>query len=59
VCGMPRQGDTFCPHHAAIYGDDWAAGNRVMCDFVHRGQVPRRLGQAEREDEFWAVEGTA
>jgi len=26
-----------CP--SAGYGGGWATGNRVMCDFVHRGLV--------------------
>ena len=29
----------LCPYHIAGQGDDWAAGTRVMCDFVHRGIV--------------------
>jgi hypothetical protein len=29
----------MCAHHVASYGDDWAMGNRIMCDFLHRGVV--------------------
>jgi hypothetical protein len=39
-CGQAALGsDSLCTHHASGYGDDWATGNRVMCDFVHRGVV--------------------
>ncbi len=34
---------------------DWAGANRIMCDFFHRRKVPRRLTQAERDDDFNAV----
>jgi hypothetical protein len=37
-----------------VYGDDWAAANRIMCDFFHRKKVPPRLGRSERDDDFWA-----
>jgi len=30
----------MCAHHVASYGDDWAMGNRIMCDFLHRGVSP-------------------
>jgi hypothetical protein len=36
-----------------VYGDDWAAANRIMCDFFHRKKVPPRLTRPEREDDFW------
>jgi hypothetical protein len=37
---------TFGPGPLCVYHttgadhDDWARGNRIMCDFVHRGIVP-------------------
>ena len=37
-CGQPTLADV-CEYHSAGYGGDWATGNRVMCDFVHRGIV--------------------
>ena len=42
----------LCPHH--YLGDDpgWAATNRIMCDFVHRGFVPQRLEPGGREDDL-------
>jgi len=27
-------------YHVLGDGSDWATGNRIMCDFVHRGIVP-------------------
>jgi hypothetical protein len=42
-----------------VYGDDWAIANRIMCDFFHRGKVPPRLPQGERDDDFWAHTGEA
>jgi hypothetical protein len=36
----------LCAWHISADGDDWATGNRIMCDFVHRGIVlltPREL----------------
>ena len=39
ACGAETIGRALCPHHSAGYADDWAAGNRVMCDFIHRGII--------------------
>jgi len=33
-------GSDFCGYHALGDGGDWATGNRIMCDFIHRGMVP-------------------
>jgi hypothetical protein len=30
----------ICPYHFAREERDWATGNRIICDFVHRGVVP-------------------
>ena len=39
-CGYPTSGpEDMCAHHVASYADDWAMGNRIMCDFLHRGIV--------------------
>ena len=39
-CGHPTPGDdALCACHAASCRDDWATGNRIMCDFLHRGIV--------------------
>jgi len=59
-CGLQLSGDaSLCPHHHCVYGDDWAVANRIMCDFFHRGKIPPRLTQTERDDEFWAHTGEA
>jgi hypothetical protein len=33
--------DGLCPYHGSGsgYGFDWARGNRIICDFIHRGIV--------------------
>jgi hypothetical protein len=45
LCGHPTVDAGLCAYHGTVY-DDWAIGNRVMCDFIHRGIVlpttPRR-----------------
>jgi hypothetical protein len=39
-CGLPPlDGGSLCAHHGPAGGDDWARGNRIMCDFIHRGIV--------------------
>ncbi len=44
-------GSNLCAHHdAAEIG--WAASNRIMCDFLHRGRVPPRVGDVERDEEL-------
>lgn len=59
-CGLQLSGDTgLCPHHHCVYGDDWAKGNKIMCDFIHRKKVPPRLPKEERDDDFWAHTGEA
>ena len=40
---------TICVHHHHT-DPEWARANRIMCDFLHRGIVPRRLPVRERED---------
>jgi len=53
-CGLQLAGDSaLCPHHHCVFGDDWAEGNRLMCDFFHRGKVPPRLPADEREEDLW------
>ena len=43
---------TLCPHHHLPNDQGWAATNRIMCDFVHRGLVPWRVPPAGREDDL-------
>jgi hypothetical protein len=41
LCAQPTlDGDDVCVFHLCGHGDEWATGNRIMCDFVHRGIVP-------------------
>lgn len=55
ACGLELYSDTaLCPHHVATAGEDWAAANRIYCDFFHRGKVSERLTEQERADDFWA-----
>ena len=52
-CGLQLSGDSaLCPHHL-IDTDDWAATNRIMCEFFHRGQEPPRLSERERNRELY------
>ena len=40
LCAQPCFGpDDVCAYHTASHGDDWAASNRIMCNFVHRGII--------------------
>ena len=60
ACGLQLAGDSaLCPHHARLYGDDWAAANRIMCDFFPRGKVPPRLTRTERDDPLWPAREVA
>ena len=29
----------MCDHTSLTDHDDWATGNRIMCDFIHRGII--------------------
>ena len=51
MCGQELVSDALCAYHQAASADGWAAVNRIMCDFVHRGIVPIRLNAAERADD--------
>ena len=40
-CAQPTFGPgQLCAYHTSGPPDDWAIGNRLMCDFLHRGIVP-------------------
>jgi len=48
-CAQPTlDRDDVCAYHLPGHGDDWAIGNRIMCDFLHRGIVPP--APSERSD---------
>jgi hypothetical protein len=41
-CGGPTFGpEELCAYHHDD-GESWATGNRIMCDFIHRGVVASR-----------------
>jgi hypothetical protein len=47
--GRLMDGASLCAgHHRGDGETGWAAVNRVMCDFFHRGIAAPRLGPAER-----------
>src|SRR2546425_1508853 len=55
-CGHPT-GDpgSMCGHHSAGHGDDWARGNRLMCDLFHRGitsVTPHEVDRRERPQTY-------
>jgi len=55
LCGQPTAGPgEICVYHLYPHGDDWAAGNRIMCDFVHRGIVSAAPSERANELEFLA-----
>ena len=53
-CGLQLAANTsLCPHHHAAHADGWAEANRILCDFVHRGIVPRRVPlEAQRQADL-------
>jgi hypothetical protein len=44
-------GAELCLYHLGTEANDWAATNRIMCDFFHRKKVPPRLAPAQRDEE--------
>jgi len=54
LCGSINWGtilNPMCAHHSAGYDDTWHLGNKIMCDFLHRGMVPKRLPESERSED--------
>ena len=48
-CGHAVVGNRdLCGYHDASHEGDWAVGNRIMCDFVHRGIVARGTAARSR-----------
>jgi hypothetical protein len=39
--------------------DNWAAGNRILCDFFHRGRVPARVPASQRGDDVSTITAEA
>jgi hypothetical protein len=53
VCNQQLSENTvLCPQHTGGPVSGWAAGNRIMCDFFHRGIPPPRLNVVDRVDDF-------
>ncbi len=57
ICGVTTiSGEELCSYHpSAAAPEGWAAGNRVLCDFIHRGVEPRRLAAEDRDDDIWSA----
>ena len=57
ACGsVTYNGRDFCDHHVRGEADNWAGGNRLLCDLLHRGVPIPRLPLAERLEESAPVE---
>ena len=52
-CGLVVEGG-FCPHHHYAYETEntWAAGNRLVCDFLHRRILRSELDPESLADFF-------
>jgi hypothetical protein len=52
VCGTQLSDTmTLCPHHQG-HEIGWAETNRIMCNLLHRGIIPRRLRAIDRDEEL-------
>lgn len=48
----------ICTQHGAFYaGDQWAAGNRIACDFFHRRLVHPELAERGEDALMQAMRG--
>lgn len=53
-CGLQLVGpEGMCSHHHQANGEDWAATNRKICDWLHRGVLLQRLSLADRDETPW------
>lgn len=60
ACGLQLRGDSaLCAHHHSLDADNWAVGNRVMCDLLHRGKEPLRLREMTVDTECLLVDRVA
>ena len=51
LCGQALDaGTALCAYHHWRVDDGWAVENRIICDLLHRGIVPRRVSAAEGGD---------
>lgn len=56
VVGVGEEDAYLCPHHTLDWEKDgWSDGNRIYCDYFHRGIPIPRLSVEERDDNFWAT----
>jgi hypothetical protein len=47
-CGLELPGDGgLCPHHHCVYGEDWAEGNKIFCDWLHRRIEPPKVSESD------------
>ena len=52
-CGLITPDDAeMCVHHVVADEPDWAAANRMMCDFVHRGVAPPASSAHHEQQEI-------
>ena len=55
LCGLWLLDESgLCAYHHVSDGDDWAASNRVMCDFIHRKRIAPQRTFDGRSDGIWA-----
>lgn len=53
MCSQQLRDDAVvCAQHTGVSTIGWAAGNRIMCDFLHRGIAPPRLSAIDRVDDL-------
>lgn len=57
VCGCAVSDSAMCANHTYAQDSegDWAANNRAMCNYIHRGIIPQRLELPERPLEYDGV----
>jgi hypothetical protein len=54
ICGLSILASWgVCLHHTMMHDDNWARGNKVWCDYFHRGQLLPRLPEKERDAVEW------
>jgi hypothetical protein len=56
LCGGDAGLDaSLCEYHS-VSDAGWAAGNRALCDFLHRGKPLARLPSDQRDDMVASTE---
>jgi hypothetical protein len=59
LCGTEvREAVHLCQHHH-VQDIGWAATNRIMCDFLHRGMPPLRVSAPERDQDRGCLQEAA